>query len=266
MHGALQTASALPRLPVVDDEGGEFDWVIVVPFKGAPHGKSRLGVPASEGGGGSFESALDVGFSAEQRSELALAFLHDTVKAARQANGVQRVIVVSSAPELVGSAAGDWRGGAPASALPVREAPVELVADPGAGLNAAFEAGARAGRRGNPAAGIAALTGDLPLVRPVDLQHALLLATRHPLGVVADRSGAGTTMITVRPGERLTPRFGVGSFAAHRASGYTPLDLEVGSPLRFDIDSAADLRIAATASPGLGAETRAVVERLLAAT
>lgn len=260
-HSAADALAEYAR--VADTRLGGVDWVIVVPFKGAPHGKSRLAAPIAAGG--SFESSeqasgSEAGFSPSQRAELALAFLHDTVAAARRADGVVRVVIVSSARELEAS---DWPHGA-ATALE-HDAPVEIVADPELGLNAAFEAGARVARERHPRAGVAALTGDLPVVRASDLQRALTLAAKRPRGVVADRAGTGTTLVTVRPGVPFTPRFGGGSFAAHRASGHEPLEVEADSPLHFDIDSASDLREAATRSPGLGVETRALVGSLMAA-
>jgi 2-phospho-L-lactate guanylyltransferase len=72
---------------------------------------------------------------------------------------------------------------------------------------------------------------------------------------VADAPGTGTVLLTAPPGVPLDPRFGVGSAAAHRASGAVPLTGPWPS-LRRDVDTAADLADAARL--GLGPATRAL--------
>jgi 2-phospho-L-lactate guanylyltransferase len=206
-------------------------WIIVVPFKGAPHGKTRLS-PALPPG---------AGFSPGERERLALAFLQDTVAAASRAAGVKRILVVSVAEELH-----DGR------ALTGIRCPVSIVADPGQGLNAAATAGIRTARAHDPEAWVAVMTGDLAGLRSRDLDEALRAAKTHPLGVVPDHSGVGTTVLTAAPGHRLSPRFGGDSRAAHEEAGHRVIELRTASTVRFDIDRIDDLEAVGSTSSGLG--------------
>jgi 2-phospho-L-lactate guanylyltransferase len=100
---------------------------------------------------------------------------------------------------------------------------------------------------------VAALTGDLPALRPAELTAGLSEAgAAGGRAFVPDASGAGTTLLTAPSGAALRPRFGPGSAAAHASSGATPL-LGPWPSLRRDVDTAADL--AAAAVLGLGPHT-----------
>jgi 2-phospho-L-lactate guanylyltransferase len=202
----------------------------VVPFKGGTLAKSRLGHPG-EGG---------AGLLPEHRRRLALAFLRDTVAAARAVEGVDRLAVVSSDPAV-------------RTILPG----VTVVADPGQGLNAAVEAGITWARKAHSGP-VAALTGDLPCLRPRDLSAALEMARGLPLAVVPDREGTGSTLITAAPGVPVTPRFGPGSYDAHRRAGHAVLSLPLDSPLRQDVDTVADLRRALERGAGMTTEFAAL--------
>ncbi len=198
-------------------------WTVVVPFKGGTMAKSRLGHP----------SAGETGLHPGQRRRLALAFLRDTIAAASASEEVGRLAVVSSDPEV-------------SALLPG----VIVVADPGGGLNAAVAAGIAWAGNHHPGP-VAALTGDLPCLRPRDLSAALDLARGLPLGVVPDREGSGSTLITAASGVPVTPRFGPGSREAHRRAGHAVLSLPADSPLRQDVDTIADLRRALERGAGM---------------
>ncbi|PWR10558.1 2-phospho-L-lactate guanylyltransferase, partial [Micromonospora acroterricola] len=73
---------------------------------------------------------------------------------------------------------------------------------------------------------------------------------------VPDAPGGGTVLLAAPPGVPLDPRFGVGSAAAHAASGALPLTGDWPS-LRRDVDTAADLTAAARL--GLGPRTAALL-------
>jgi 2-phospho-L-lactate guanylyltransferase len=88
---------------------------------------------------------------------------------------------------------------------------------------------------------VAVLLGDLPALQPRELSAALALATRHPLSMVPDAAGTGTTLLTALAGATHVPAFGAGSAAAHRASGYVPLAVAADSGLRTDVDTVHDL-------------------------
>jgi len=88
---------------------------------------------------------------------------------------------------------------------------------------------------------VAVVPADLPSLTPAELTEALTTAAGHPAGVVADRAGTGTTLLTARAPVHLRPRYGEGSFRRHVAAGAVPLPIPAGSGLRRDVDLAADL-------------------------
>ncbi len=203
-------------------------WVVVVPVKPAADGKTRLAGALSDAA----------------RARLARAMALDTVLAAQAAAGVDRVVVVTADDEL----------------RELLRASVDLVADPGGGLNAAVGAGIAHARIAFPDTGVAVLLGDLPALRPDDLADALDRATVHDRALVPDADGSGTTVLTALPGVAVDPRFGVGSAAAHEGSGHVRLAVPATSTVRRDVDVPEDL--AAVEGLGVGPATRAVLDRV----
>jgi 2-phospho-L-lactate guanylyltransferase len=202
-------------------------WSVVVPAKRLDVAKTRLR-PAS---------AADP----DAHARLVLALLADTVTAAVACPAVADVVVVTDDA---------------AAAEVVRCLGARTVADePDRGLNPALEHGARAART----AAVAALSSDLPALRPAELAAALTAAERAPRCFVADAQGTGTTLLTAA-GVTLRPRFGPGSAAAHRADGALPL---IGDwpGLARDVDTEADLR--AAAALGAGPATSALLDSSL---
>jgi 2-phospho-L-lactate guanylyltransferase len=101
---------------------------------------------------------------------------------------------------------------------------------------------------------MAVLTGDLPALRPAELGDALgRVAAR---SFVPDAPGTGTVLLAAVAGVALDPHFGVGSAAAHAASGAERIAGDWPS-LRRDVDTVADLRAVLTL--GVGPHTRAVL-------
>ncbi|WP_324013768.1 2-phospho-L-lactate guanylyltransferase [Microbacterium sp. JZ37] len=204
-----------------------FAWHVVIPVKPPARGKSRLEAPGVD------------------RAALADAIARDTVDAVAHASRVAEVVVVT--------AASGWPEGladsTPARARP--SAPIRVVreSEP-AGLNAAIRRGLATIDRVLPRA---VLLGDLPALRPADLDAALALAGAARLGLVADAEGAGSTLITARAGTALVPAFGADSAAAHRAAGHVDLGVAQESTLRRDVDTVEQLR--AAAALGLGSRT-----------
>ena len=203
-------------------------WSVVVPAKRLAVAKTRLR-PVTHGEGA--------------HAELVLALLADTVSAALASPVVGAVIVVTDDA---------------AAAAVVRDLGARIVPDePDRGLNPALEHGARSA--GDQA--VAALSSDLPAMRPEQLTAALDAARPATRCFVADALGTGTTLLTA-VGTALRPQFGRESAAAHRAGGAVELD-GPWPGLRRDVDTAADLR--AALALGAGPRTTALMNHLSAA-
>jgi 2-phospho-L-lactate guanylyltransferase len=176
--------------------------------------------------------------------ELVLALLADTVAAASACPVVAGVVVVTDDP---------------AAADVARSLGVPTVPDePDRGMNPALEHGART----TGGSAVAALSSDLPALRPDELAAALDAAARTaPRCFVADAQGTGTTLLTA-VGTELRPRFGPASAAAHVADGAVLLagGTDAWPGLLRDVDTEEDLR--AAAALGVGPRTTAVLERL----
>jgi 2-phospho-L-lactate/phosphoenolpyruvate guanylyltransferase len=209
-----------------------FTWAVVVPVKLLARAKSRIAPLAGP-----------------RRPELALAMAFDTVSAVVAAAGVGQVIVVTDDPVAAGelSAAG-----------------AAIVPDePRDGLNAALVYGAASADRRWPASGTAALSADLPALRPEEIGTALRAAAAWPEAFVPDLQGSGTTLYTAAPGAAFRPRFGVGSRRRHADGGAAELLLPGIAGLRRDVDTPEDLRAAERL--GLGPRTSALAAELLRA-
>jgi 2-phospho-L-lactate guanylyltransferase len=204
-------------------------WAVVVPAKRLALAKTRLR-PVTERLGRT------------GHDELVLALLADTVAAAVDCPAVGSVLVVTDDPE---------------AGRVVRELGARVVPDePDRGLNPALEHGFTVAGTG----AVAALSSDLPALRPGELDAALRAAAGAPRCFVADVHGTGTTLLTALDSP-LDPRFGVASAAAHRSSG--ALALEGTWPgLVQDVDTGADLD--AAVALGTGRWTSSFIRRLRA--
>jgi 2-phospho-L-lactate/phosphoenolpyruvate guanylyltransferase len=202
-------------------------WAIVVPVKHLAAAKSRLLA------------------SGAVRRELALAMALDTVRAAAACPAVTVVVAVSDDRQAVDA---------------LQAAGVLVVPDrPDAGLNPALAHGAQEAAARHPGVGIAAMSADLPALRPGDLDAVLVLAAGTESAVVGDAGGEGTTLLTARSAEFFRPRFGEQSRRAHVAAGAVDLTASTTAPLRQDVDTVADLAVAAAL--GCGPATSAVLAR-----
>ena len=231
---ALDPASAPPR-----------QWALILPLKGGPAAKSRLG-------GG---------------PALARAIAMDCLETVLACTDVRQVLVVTADP---GTATEATTAGADV----VRER------RPGAGLVAAVRDGVAAAP-GGPAA---VLLGDLPALRPADLTLALrTLATALDAGptepaepaaepteppiaplmaAVPDAEGTGTVLLAALAAHRLDPAFGPDSLSAHRRRGAVVVVPDLGpdaARLRRDVDTPADLDVALRL--GVGPRTAAALRR-----
>jgi 2-phospho-L-lactate guanylyltransferase len=205
-------------------------WSVVMPVKVLARAKSRL-----------------AGLAGSRRGELALALACDTVTAVLGCDAAARVIVITDDQVAAVTLAG-------LGALVVPDEPRD-------GLNAALRHGAaHAGARW-PGSGTAALSADLPALRPAELGQALRAAAAWPTAFVADAAGDGTTLYTASPGAAFRPAFGLASRARHAAGGAAELDLDGIPGLRQDVDTPADLRGAVAL--GLGPRSAPLAAELL---
>jgi 2-phospho-L-lactate guanylyltransferase len=202
-------------------------WSVVIPVKVLALAKSRLADLADT-----------------DREAVALAMAADTVAAAVACPAVGDVIVVSDDAAV---------------RTEVEALGAEVIADrPGAGLNQALTAGAEHAAARWSGRGLAALTADLPALSARELTAALAAASAVTQAFVADAAGSGTTLYTAMPGVAFSPRFGPQSRIRHREAGAVELDLPDIPGLRRDVDTLADLRMAARI--GLGRKTLSVRE------
>lgn len=176
------------------------------------------------------KSRLRGAVPAARHADLALAMVRDTAAAVLASASVAELLVVTDDP-----AAGDA-----VTALGAR-----VTSDPGGDLNAALRHGAD--RVAGRSRCRVALAGDLPALRPAELEAAL--AAVGGRGFVADAAGSGTVLLAAAPGRPLDPRFGLGSAVAHAASGAAALTGDWPG-LRQDVDTPADLSAVLGLGPG----------------
>jgi 2-phospho-L-lactate/phosphoenolpyruvate guanylyltransferase len=183
----------------------------------------------------------------ESRSALVSAMLRRTLVATRDAPSISGTVVVTMDPAAAGIAK-EHRAVGLVDLLP--------------GLNSAILA-ARSLAVARGATAVLILPADLPsvsadrLVALVESANGLGAAGLGAGGLgapglvalVPDRHGAGTNAILVSPPDLIDPAFGPDSRAAHRAAAVAAgaLYLELDGALTLDVDTAADLLLAAAA-------------------
>jgi 2-phospho-L-lactate guanylyltransferase len=197
-------------------------WTVLIPLKALPAAKSRLA-----------ES-----LPPHQHVEVVEAIRADTVAAAREAELVARVVIVADLP--------------PELPLPGVLTIVQTVP----GLNGGLAEVAAFAARSWPHDGVAALVGDLPALRAIELDAVLTEAGVHLRSFVPDAAGTGTTLLAATPGNELAPAYGLGSASRHAAIA---VELNASAGLRADVDTAAELEQARLI--GVGEYTRAVLDR-----
>jgi 2-phospho-L-lactate guanylyltransferase len=198
-------------------------YVVLVPVKPPAVGKSRLGVAS--------------GLSDLERRELASAIALDTVEACRAATLVGEVLGITD----------DAGFAAELGAIGCATIPDGTSED----LNGTLRLAAAEARRRWPDLVPVALLGDLPALRPAELDAALGGLEPGEPAYVVDADGAGTSLYTAAH-DVFAPRFGAGSAAAHSVHA-RPIDGALPG-LRHDVDDLAGLRLAWAL--GVGPRTR----------
>ena len=195
-------------------------YVVLVPVKPPAVGKSRL-----------------AGLGDQERRELAAAIALDTVEACRAAGLVSEVLGITD----------DAGFAAELAAIGCASIPDGTSDD----LNGTLRLAAAEAQRRWPALVPVALLGDLPALRPAELDAALASIDAGEAAYVADADGSGTTLYTAAY-DGFSPRFGAGSAAAHDV---VARPIEGALPgLRRDVDDLADLEQAWDL--GVGPRTR----------
>ncbi|MER6982932.1 2-phospho-L-lactate guanylyltransferase [Streptomyces carpinensis] len=197
-------------------------WTVVLPVKPFAVAKSRL-----------------CPWAGSRREELARSFFLDTLSAVLRADGISRVIVVTSDREAVSAAVS-------MGALAVDD-------HPRTGLNTAVLKGASYARGLEPESPVAVVAADLPALKSAELSQVLVLARCHSRAVLADHTGRGTTVLTAARAQLLHPAFEGSSRHSHRLTGAHEITSPNFPSVRLDVDTADDLRAAERL--GLGRHT-----------
>ena len=213
-------------------------WTVVIPVKGAPAAKSRLGPAVPD----------------DARAVLARAFALDTIAAALAAASVARVIVVGDDPSLAG--AGRVRARAAVARRGCRSAP-----DAGAtrGLISAIgRASTRpAPRRRSPSP---CCSATCPRCAP----RSSTRRSRRPRGIrspsCATPTARARTLATAAAEVPFEPRFGPDSAARHVAAGFAELAASDLPGLTRDVDTVDGLET--VLHHGVGDHTAEAVARL----
>jgi 2-phospho-L-lactate guanylyltransferase len=202
---------------------------VVLPMRTASGGKARLG------------GALD----AEEREELVLGMLRQTLSVLGAWTGCDRIHLVSPDPVLI--AVGK------ATAGRAEGAPLSMHRQLGEGLNEAIQLGMEAARS-DGAATLIVIPGDLPYLTTEALDDLLLAAdAAHaaaqggPLVTIAPSDArSGTNALLLKPVDVIQPCFGPNSFEAHlRAAAAVDAAVQVftDSAFGFDLDTPDDLEM-----------------------
>jgi 2-phospho-L-lactate guanylyltransferase len=191
--------------------------VAIVPVRSLEGSKSRLG------------GQLD----AEEREALVAGLLVHTIRAARDAQAVTAVVVVSSDPAVRATAVAEGVAALPQS---------------GSGLNGALQDG-RAWAMGHDGSALLVLPADLPLIAADEVDALLRRAAASaregdPLvALVPDRHGTGTNALIVAPPAAIPFAFGHASRRRHEeaARHAGARFVEIDGPLTTDLDTPDDL-------------------------
>ncbi|KIQ08201.1 hypothetical protein RU01_20955 [Rhodococcus sp. MEB064] len=197
------------------------------------------------------KSRLATTFPGQERAELVLAMLRDTLEAASAAEAVTGWSVVT--PDARVARIAESLGGRTVSE------PESAGRTTVERLNRALSAADDDVRHAH-GGDVIALQADLPALTTAELVQAYAAAPPDTRSVVVDHTGTGTSALIVRGHpRRLEPRFGPDSATRHVDSGALPLAGEWPG-LRLDVDTADDVR--AALALGVGPHTTRVLAEL----
>jgi 2-phospho-L-lactate guanylyltransferase len=168
-------------------------------------------------------------YAASEVEALGRAMLLDVVTALGGAKPLERVVVLTAGPEV--------------AATPREPGAAVRLRTPDAGLNPTIEA-ASAELADEGFEAVLVVLGDLPLLRPEDVDAGVEVGRRESVVIVPSSDG-GTAMLLRRPPDRIPARFGRQSAAAHAREAHA-LGIEPGSvpavadAARIDLDTPED--------------------------
>ncbi len=168
--------------------------------------------------------------SAAQRRQLVLTMLGDVLRAASEAKGISRVLVVSRDEDVAELA---------------RQYDARCLAEPeGSDLNAAVAFGLQAAASSGATSALV-LPADVPLITPDAIDAVLGLARTHrtSLAIVGSRDGGTNALLLPLPAP-FAPTFGPNSYVGHLTlarEAHLTMAIQRSSPLEFDMDTADDL-------------------------
>ncbi|MEA1904498.1 MAG: 2-phospho-L-lactate guanylyltransferase [Candidatus Hadarchaeota archaeon] len=174
------------------------------------------------------KSSLKPTLTPEQRHDLVLYMLEDVLSTIKNAPPIKGTIVVSLDQQALDFACS--KGATP-------------LTEPGVGLNKALNLAInRARELGAKSALI--LPSDLPLLRPVDIEKIVGMASGERDMVITPSKRKGTNALLLRPPDLIDLRFGGESFQAHleeaRRTGIMP-HVYRSERVETDIDEVSDL-------------------------
>jgi 2-phospho-L-lactate guanylyltransferase len=199
---------------------------------------------------------LDSAVGHPQRTDLAAAMVEDVLAALNQVDDLDEVLVVTAESRLAAAAGA-------VGALVVHD-PDEAGQSAAAalGVAAAVERGAER---------VLLVPGDCPTLDPGEVDQVLRGFPDAGVVIVPDRHGSGTNALRLAPPDVIWPAFGHGSFARHAARGAgvgAAVRIAPAPSLELDVDTPGDLealRAALARFPAAAPRTRAVLDRLVAA-
>jgi len=192
------------------------------------------------------KSSLARALDPETRRSLVLAMLQDVISALLSSPSLSGCTVVSPDPRVTGFAEKIGARG---------------LLDGGAELNRAIGLAIEDARTGG-ASSVIILPGDVPLVKPGDLENMAGMATGEREVVISPSKANGTNALLIRPPHLIGLRFGGESFPLHlqeaAAAGVTPR-IYRSHRLANDLDDPEDIEL--MLREGRGTRTYEVLTR-----
>jgi 2-phospho-L-lactate guanylyltransferase len=193
------------------------------------------------------KSSLSSRLTPEGRRQLVLAMLADVLNATGRAPSLLCTTVVSPDEEVLASARAHGAVG---------------IFEPGLGLNGALGLAVEH-VKSSGATSVLILPGDLPLLRPADVENIVTMASARRDAVIAPSKENGTNALFLRPPTLIAPKFGGESFPLHGReafrAGVKP-HIYRSPTIAFDVDKPEDLTHVRTL--GVGTQTHKFLSEL----